>query len=137
MRGNKTAELLPWLRLSRAAALLAFIAVLAQALVPSWMPVFAATPGQGLSVVICTAMGPMQMQIGPDGKPVDQAPPGQGSDHQCCPCVTPAKFAPPANTIVFVVLQDLGTTRIVWAAQESPGAISHTPHSPRAPPSFA
>jgi hypothetical protein len=136
MWGTKTSELLSWLRLNRTAALLAVVAILSQALVPSWVPVFAATPG--MTIVICTAMGPMQVQIGADGQPIKQAPAqGQGHDQQCCPCVATGSFAPPANANVFLLLQGLGTARINVAVQEPVIGFVRTPHSPRAPPSFA
>jgi hypothetical protein len=139
MWGTKTSELFTWLRLNRAAALVSLIAVLSQALVPSgWMPVFAATPDGGISVVICTAQGTIHVQLGADGQPIKQTPlQDQAHGQQCCPCVASGPFAPPANTTVFLVLHSMGTARASATAQDPLIGVTRTPHSPRAPPVLA
>jgi hypothetical protein len=140
MRDRRGPELLSWLRLNKVSALIALLAVLSHALASSgWMPAFASTPGQGLSIIICTTAGVAYVQIGADGQPIKQAPDEGGNhDHQCCPCAGSRPLAPPLNVFVVVLPKDAERSLVLPTPVETkPLALVLTPHSPRAPPALA
>ena len=132
MRGLKRPALLSWLRLNNAAIMAAFLAVLANVFVAiGWMP--ASAQGDGLSMIICTSMGPSQVAIGADEQPTPHQ--GQTHDHQCCPCGSGRNVAPPVNALALLILPNTEPPIIVWAPVEAPFvSFVLTPHSPRAPP---
>ena len=136
MLGAKRA--LSTVRLNKAAALLALIAILVHSLVPAgWMPAFALSQAQGLSVVICTPAGVSHVVLGEDGKPVQQAPDQDQThnhDHPCCPCGWARPLVPPANVVAFLIAIKTEQA-VVFAQPEHPLLrFVRSPQSPRGPP---
>jgi hypothetical protein len=130
-------EWLARLRLSKGAAVVALFAILAHAILPvGWMPVFAASPSQGLSIIICTSAGVTHVQIGADGKPIEQAPSQGGRhNHQCCPCTGAPQLVPPEHALAIVVPSYAGyALPLSELGPRVSSSFVHTPHSPRAPP---
>jgi hypothetical protein len=108
-----------------------------RALLPDgWMPV--ASSAAGIPIAICTADGPMQMVVGPDGQAGKQTPTHNDAHHQdVCPFAAAPHFAAGATSAVHILpLAEVYFAAPVFGATIINGADRHTPQSPRAPPSF-
>jgi hypothetical protein len=137
MRTGTTSEWLSRLRLSRGAAGIAIFAILAHAMLSvGRTPAFAGSPGQGLTIVICTSAGITHVQVDANGQPIEQAPEqGAKHNHQCCPSGSMRPLVPPSN-VVALLIPPASERAVVFAQQEERAPLSpvRTPQSPRGPP---
>lgn len=112
----------------------ALAAMMLRALLPTgWMPSFGG--GNGLTISVCSMNGPVQLDIGPDGKAHKHQQQDDGRSHETCPFAAAPHFASSAalpaaaapTTLAFTIERDFQIA--------APGSRDrYSPQLSRAPP---
>jgi len=130
-------NLLSWLRASKAAAWLALVAILARAIIPTgWMPSFSASSEHALSIIICTAYGPLDLAVGADGQPQKSPAGDRVQEHPLCHLAAGAHWSPPATPLVILLPnRSIGALPSIARDKRAPLFPARLRYPSRAPPS--
>ncbi len=118
-----------------AAVYVAIAAMMLRALLPTgWMP----GTGNGLGITVCSMNGPVQLDIGPDGKAQKHQQQDDGRSHETCPFAAAPHFASPAALPAVAAPTALAATiKRDFRRAVASGSDRNPPQLTRGPPHLA